>query len=95
MFFYNEISLDEQIELIHKTTSCDILVLEGFREQTTYPQVLCIKNREDIVSQWNEKIFIISGIAAEPDEFYKDRPMFNNFICPDKFVEAVNDHLEL
>jgi molybdopterin-guanine dinucleotide biosynthesis protein MobB len=95
LFLYNEISLEEQIKLIHHISGCDILLLEGFRDQTEYPQVLCISKREDIVAQWNDKIFVISGIASEPDEFYKGRPMINNFVNSAKIIEFVNNHLEI
>ncbi|MHA1912076.1 MAG: molybdopterin-guanine dinucleotide biosynthesis protein B [Candidatus Kariarchaeaceae archaeon] len=95
LFLYNEVSLDEQIKLIQQVSGCDIILLEGFRDQVKYPQILCIKDREDIVVQWNDKIIAISGIASEQEEFYKGRPMINNFICSDKLIKFVNDYFKL
>jgi molybdopterin-guanine dinucleotide biosynthesis protein B len=95
LFIYNEISLEEQINFIQQVSGCDILLLEGFRDQVKYPQILCIKSREDIVAQWNDKIIAISGIASEPSEFYKERPMINNFINSEKLIEFVNTFLEI
>ncbi|MCG3218864.1 MAG: hypothetical protein KAR35_07645, partial [Candidatus Heimdallarchaeota archaeon] len=92
---YNEISLEEQIDFVHHISNCDILLLEGFRDQVKYPQILCIKDREDIVAQWNDKIIAISGIASEPNEFYKERPMINNFVNTDQLIEFVNTFLEI
>jgi len=95
LFLYNEISLEEQIDFVHHISNCDILLLEGFRDQVKYPQILCIKDREDLVAQWNDKIIAISGIASEPNEFYKERPMINNFVNTDQLIEFVNTSLKI
>ena len=95
IYLNKETSLEALMEWLNKSPyKVDLIIVEGFRD-TTYPTILCVKDLDDIETQLNENVKIISGLItlseiSEEREF--NIPIFNIQQNFDKFTKIFNIH---
>ena len=80
IYLNKKINLDALIDWLNKSPyKIDLVIIEGFRD-VSYPTILCVKNLEDIDSQLNQNVKIISGLITL-NKISKERefnlPIFN------------------
>jgi len=80
IYLNKKINIEDLIDWLNKSPyKVDLIIIEGFRD-ISYPTILCVKNIEDIDSQLNQNVKIISGLItlnkiSEEREF--NVPIFN------------------
>ncbi len=93
IYLNKKINLDALIDWLNTSPyKVDLIIIEGFRD-ISYPTILCVKNIEDIDSQLNENVKIISGLItlnkiSEESEF--NIPIFNIQQNFEKFTKIFN-----
>jgi molybdopterin-guanine dinucleotide biosynthesis protein B len=90
IFFKKDLHVDRIIELVMKLSDhIDLVFAEGFRDLKV-PTILCVKNLEDINTQLNPNIKMISGLVSTKGRRktdIQDLPIVNIKTEFDQFLE--------
>ncbi|MBY9016876.1 MAG: molybdopterin-guanine dinucleotide biosynthesis protein B [Candidatus Lokiarchaeota archaeon] len=64
IYLNKKISLDALINWLNKSPyKVDLTIIEGFRNES-YPTILCVKDLQDIETQLNKNVKLISGLIT-------------------------------
>ncbi len=93
VYLNKKISLEALINWLNKGPyNVDLIILEGFRN-VSYPTILCVKELQDIDSQLNKNVKLISGLITL-NKFSEEResqiPIFSIIQNFERFTKIFN-----